>query len=77
MIRKASRVVVVADNSKFGRVTLASFAPIEAAHVLVTDAAAPRPMLAAICRRGVQVVLAGKGGRWIGSRGRQKEAFRD
>lgn len=63
MIRKASRVVIVADHSKFGRVTLASFAPIQAAHVLVTDPAAPRPMLAAIRRRGVQVVVAGKTGK--------------
>ncbi len=60
MIRKATRIVLVADHSKFGRVTLASFAPIEAAHVLVTDAAAPRSVLRAIRRRGVQVVVAGK-----------------
>jgi DeoR/GlpR family transcriptional regulator of sugar metabolism len=63
MIRKAARVVMVADHSKFGRATLASFAPIEAAHVLVTDAAAPRSTLATIRRRGVQVVVAGKRGK--------------
>ncbi len=63
MIRKATRIVVVADHSKFGRVTLASFAPIETAHVLVTDAAAPRSILRAIQRGGVQVVVAGKRGR--------------
>ena len=60
MIRKASRVILVADHSKFGRVTLASFGPIEAAHVLVTDAAAPRPLLSRIRRRGVEVMVAGK-----------------
>ncbi len=60
MIPKATRVVVVADHSKFGRLTLASFGPIEAAHLLVTDAAAPRSMLAAIRRYGVQFVVAGK-----------------
>jgi DeoR/GlpR family transcriptional regulator of sugar metabolism len=63
MIRKASRVVVVADHSKFGRVTLATIAPIEAAHVLITDAAAPRSMLERIRRRGVQVLVAGKTGK--------------
>lgn len=63
MIRRATRVVVVADHSKFSRVTMASFAPIEAAHVLVTDAAAPRSILRAIQRGGVQVVVAGKRGR--------------
>ena len=60
LIRKATRFVVVADHSKFGRVTLASFAPIQVAHVLVTDAAAPRSLLTPIRRRGVQVVAAGK-----------------
>ncbi len=60
MIRKASRVVMVADHSKFGRVTLATMASIEAAHVLITDAAAPRAILERIRRRNVQVVVAGK-----------------
>ena len=61
-IRKASRVVVVADHSKFGRVTLASFGPIEAAHVLVTDPAAPRGFLSRIRQRGVEVMVAGRKG---------------
>jgi DeoR/GlpR family transcriptional regulator of sugar metabolism len=63
LIRKASRVVIVADHSKFGRVTLATFAPIEAAQLLVTDAGAPRSILAGIRRRGVGVLVAGKDGR--------------
>jgi len=63
MMRKASRVVLVADHSKFGRVTLATIAPIQAAHVLVTDAGAPRPMLERIRRRGVRVLVAGKTGK--------------
>lgn len=63
MIRKASRVVVVADHSKFGRVTMASFAPIEAAHVLITDAAAPRSIVRTIRHRDVEVIVAGKRGR--------------
>jgi DeoR/GlpR family transcriptional regulator of sugar metabolism len=61
MIRKATRLVVVADHTKFGRVTLAAYAPIQAAHVLITDAAAPRGVLSAIRRLGVQVVVAGRG----------------
>jgi DeoR/GlpR family transcriptional regulator of sugar metabolism len=63
MIHKASRVVLVADHSKFGRTTLASFGPIEAAHVLVTDLATPRSILAAIRRRGIEVMVAGRRGR--------------
>jgi DeoR family fructose operon transcriptional repressor len=60
LIRKASRVVIVADHSKFGRVTLATFAPIETAQLVITDAAAPRALLGGIRRRGVQVVVAGR-----------------
>jgi len=54
---------LVADHSKFGRVTLASFSPIEAAHVLVTDPAAPRTFLSRIRQCGVEVVVAGRRGR--------------
>jgi DeoR/GlpR family transcriptional regulator of sugar metabolism len=60
MIRKASRIVLVADHSKFGRVTLATIAPIGTAHVLITDGGAPRAMLERIRRRGVRVMVAGK-----------------
>jgi DeoR/GlpR family transcriptional regulator of sugar metabolism len=60
LIRKASRLVIVADHSKFGRVTLAAFAPLEAAQLLVTNAAAPRSILAGIRRRGVEVLTAGR-----------------
>jgi DeoR/GlpR family transcriptional regulator of sugar metabolism len=59
-IRKASRVVIVADHSKFGRVALATFAPIEAAQLVITDTAAPGAILAGIRRRGVEVHTAGR-----------------
>jgi DeoR/GlpR family transcriptional regulator of sugar metabolism len=62
LIRKASRLVIVADHSKFGRVTLATFAPIETAQMVITDAAAPLAILRGIRRRGVEVVVAGKAG---------------
>jgi DeoR/GlpR family transcriptional regulator of sugar metabolism len=60
LMRKTSRVVIVADHSKFGRVALATFAPIEAAQFVVTNASAPRSILAGIRRRGVEVLVAGK-----------------
>jgi DeoR/GlpR family transcriptional regulator of sugar metabolism len=41
--RKATRVTLVADHTKFGRVTLVSFGRIEAAHVLITEPAPPVP----------------------------------
>jgi DeoR family fructose operon transcriptional repressor len=45
-IDAARRTVVLADRSKFGRVCLATVAPIEAADVLVTDAAPEGPIAA-------------------------------
>jgi DeoR/GlpR family transcriptional regulator of sugar metabolism len=60
LIRKASRVVIVADHRKFGRVTLATFAPIQAAQIVITDPAAPAAILARIRRRGVEVLVAGR-----------------
>ncbi|MGO4956599.1 DeoR/GlpR family DNA-binding transcription regulator [Luteococcus sp. Sow4_B9] len=38
MVRSARRVVVLADSRKFGAETATSFAPIDAADVIVTDA---------------------------------------
>jgi DeoR/GlpR family transcriptional regulator of sugar metabolism len=61
-VRRASRVVVVADHTKFGVTAVATIAPIEAAHVLITDRAAPPKILAAIRKRGVEVVVAGSSG---------------
>jgi len=70
LIRKASRVVIVADHRKFGRVTLATFAPIEAAQIVITDPSAPAAILTRIRRRGVEVLVAGRNGR----KGREKQA---
>lgn len=57
MVRHAQRVVVVADGSKVGRVTLARMAEIDEVHVLVTDASADREELARIERRGIEVLV--------------------
>lgn len=58
MMAAASRVVVVADSSKFGRMNLVSFARPGDIHTLVTDAGAPPDLVGALQEAGVQVVLA-------------------
>jgi DeoR family transcriptional regulator of aga operon len=55
MISRASRVIVVADGSKLGRVLLARIAPIEAVTDLITDATADPDALEALRRGGLTV----------------------
>jgi DeoR family transcriptional regulator of aga operon len=55
MISRASRVMVVADGSKVGRVLLARIAPIDAVTDLITDATADKDALEALRRGGLTV----------------------
>ncbi|HET8780057.1 MAG TPA: DeoR/GlpR family DNA-binding transcription regulator [Agromyces sp.] len=59
MLRSAARSIVVADGSKLGEVHLGRIAPIDAFDTLVTDAAAPAPLVAELEEAGLAVVLAG------------------
>jgi len=54
-VRSSSEIVVVADNSKIGKVTFAKICPINDIHRLITDAAAPEQQLSAISDAGVKV----------------------
>ena len=58
MVACANFVVVVADSSKIGREEFASFAPIDALDVLVTDSEIPASEHAELTRAGLEVVLA-------------------
>jgi DeoR family transcriptional regulator, aga operon transcriptional repressor len=55
MIRRAQRVIVVADGTKVGRVLLAHIAPLSDVDELITTDTADPAMLAAIRRAGVAV----------------------
>ncbi|GAA2592011.1 DeoR/GlpR family DNA-binding transcription regulator [Dactylosporangium fulvum] len=57
MIRRADRVLVVADGSKIGRNCLAAICPITDVATLVTDATADPAGVAAIRDAGVEVVV--------------------
>lgn len=57
IIRAASEVIIVADHSKFGKVSTAFVAPINVIHKLVTDDRTPKDMLASIQALGVEVIV--------------------
>ncbi len=59
MVTHAQRVIVVADGSKVGRVTLAKMAGLDQIHILVTDSSADQSELDAIAAAGVDVHIAG------------------
>ena len=62
MISRSQRVIVVADGSKVGRLTLARIADITEIHELITDRSADRDVVAAIRDAGVDVTVAADGG---------------
>jgi len=57
IIHAASEVIVVADHSKFGKVSTAFVAPISAIHKLVTDDLASKEIIASIQSQGVEVIV--------------------
>jgi DeoR/GlpR family transcriptional regulator of sugar metabolism len=58
-IKAASRKVALADQTKLGRVCLASIASLCEIDVLITDAAPAHPVLAAVREAGVEIVSVG------------------
>jgi DeoR family transcriptional regulator of aga operon len=58
MIRRADRVMVVADGSKVGRICLAGICPVTDVTTLVTDNTADPAAIEAIRRTGAEVVIA-------------------
>ena len=59
MIRRADKVIVVADGSKVGRVCLAGICPITDVATMVTDTSADPAGVEAIRRAGTEVVVVG------------------
>jgi DeoR/GlpR family transcriptional regulator of sugar metabolism len=57
IIHAASEVIIVADHSKFGKVSTAFVAPIKVIHKVVTDDKTPKDMLASIQALGVEVIV--------------------
>jgi len=57
LIKVARRVVVLADHTKWGVVSLASFAPVEKVNVLVTDVLLPSDAHAALDGRVGEIIV--------------------
>jgi len=58
ILKAGHEVIVVADHSKFGRVSTALLAPIESVHTIVTDSQVPQDFVEDVKSRGIRVILA-------------------
>ncbi len=61
MIAAARQVVAVLDHTKWGRVALSTFCPIQQLSLVITDSQAPAVMIAEVQRLGIEVRQAGAG----------------
>lgn len=59
LLRRSTRVVVVADGSKIGRVRFARIAPVSAVHEVITDASADPGVLRELEAAGLEVTVVG------------------
>lgn len=58
MAEKAHELIVLADHTKLGNISLSSFAPLNRINILITDAGADPEMVAAFQSEGIEVILA-------------------
>jgi DeoR/GlpR family transcriptional regulator of sugar metabolism len=58
ILKIGRQVILVADHTKFGRVSTVMLAPIEQVDTLVTDAQVSPEDLAAFAARGIRVIVA-------------------
>lgn len=59
MIQSAGRVILCLDHTKFDRKSVAWLCDLDRIHTIVTDGAAPRPLVEALRDKGVAVLMAG------------------
>jgi DeoR/GlpR family transcriptional regulator of sugar metabolism len=58
MIAGAAKVIFCFDHTKFGRRSTFFLSDFSAVDVIVTDAAAPEPLVTALRAKGLEVVVA-------------------
>jgi DeoR/GlpR family transcriptional regulator of sugar metabolism len=56
IIEMAREVILVADHSKFGKVSTAVVAPVTAVHKVVTDTQTPQETIRSLCALGISVM---------------------
>jgi len=59
IIEHASKVILMCDSSKFGRLSYAKIGPVTLIHVLITDVGASPEIVRELSAQGVEVVTAG------------------
>jgi DeoR family fructose operon transcriptional repressor len=57
MISIAKKVIVVADHSKFGKVTFSQIAPLNVVHTVITDNLLPNEVAQKIRELGIELIL--------------------
>ncbi|MBC7233615.1 MAG: DeoR/GlpR transcriptional regulator [Chloroflexi bacterium] len=57
LIEIADEIILIADHTKFGRLSNFIFAPIERVHKVVTDIAAPQEEVEKLRKLGIEVIL--------------------
>ena len=60
MTKAGHEIILLADHSKFGRISLGFVCPLTAIHRLITDAGALPADLARLREQGVEVIVAGR-----------------
>lgn len=58
IMKLGAQLVIVADHSKFGKVSTGLIAPIQSVHTIVTDSVAPQNIVCELEKCGVHIVLA-------------------
>jgi DeoR family fructose operon transcriptional repressor len=57
MISIAKKVIVVADHSKFGKVTFSQIAPVQVVHTIISDRLLPQEVAQQIRDLGIELIL--------------------
>jgi DeoR/GlpR family transcriptional regulator of sugar metabolism len=61
VLKIGSRIIIVADHSKFEKVATSFLAPVEKIDTIVTDSETPAEVVEALRERGIEVIPAGAG----------------
>ncbi len=61
MLRAAKKVIFCFDHTKFGRQSVSPLCELESADTIVTDSAAPKELVEALRKKGLEVIVASEG----------------
>jgi DeoR family transcriptional regulator, fructose operon transcriptional repressor len=61
MLKAAQKVIFCFDHTKFGRQSVSPLCELESADTIVTDSAAPKELVEALRKKGLEVIVASEG----------------